>query len=168
VLGRRAAAAPDDGRAGCHQPRHVFGEGLGPYRVHHAPLQEPRLAGHCFLFGRIEPDQSVSRTVKLPLSGLDLVGVRLYAPSDEFVDEYRELLARLDIEPKTKRGLLSYLDDYFRRDNKLGISNRTLLLLLEGEDAVAEGFKARSFLSLKPRDTHRSLELLQFLWSIYI
>jgi len=73
----------------------------------------------------------------LALSGLDLVAARLYAPSDEFVGEYRALLARPDIEPDMKKGLLSYLDDYFRKDNKFGITNRTLLLLFYGEDAIA-------------------------------
>ncbi len=73
----------------------------------------------------------------LTLSGLDLVGARLYAPSDAFVDEYREIIARQDIEPELKRGLLDYLNDFFRRNNKLGITNRTLMLLLGGEDAIA-------------------------------
>lgn len=71
------------------------------------------------------------------LSGLDIVGARLYAPSDRFVDEYGEILSRQDIEPEMRTGLLKYLDDYFRKDNKLGITNRTLLLLFEGEDALA-------------------------------
>jgi nucleoside diphosphate kinase len=73
----------------------------------------------------------------LARSGLDLVGARLYAPSDGFVDEYREIIARQDIDPELKRGLLEYLDDYVRKDNRLGITNRTLLLLFEGEDAIA-------------------------------
>jgi len=72
----------------------------------------------------------------LARAGLELVGARLYAPSDEFVDEYRQTLAREDIEPDMKQGLLNYLEDYFRKDNKLGITNRTLLLLFQGEDAV--------------------------------
>ncbi len=73
----------------------------------------------------------------LTLSGLELVGARLYAPSDEFVDRYRDLLSRQDIQPEMKQGLLRYLDEYFRRDNALGITNRALLLLLRGDDAVA-------------------------------
>ncbi|MFH1732650.1 MAG: nucleoside-diphosphate kinase [Planctomycetota bacterium] len=74
----------------------------------------------------------------LALSGLDPVGARLYAPSDEFVAEYRELLAAHDIKPDMKAGLLDYLDDYFRKDNTLGITNRTLLLLFQGDDAIAK------------------------------
>ncbi len=70
------------------------------------------------------------------LSGLDIVGARLYAPSDEFVAEYGELLSHQDIEPEMRQGLLAYLDDYFRRDNPLGITNRALLLLFEGENAL--------------------------------
>jgi nucleoside diphosphate kinase len=74
----------------------------------------------------------------LALSGLDPVGARLYSPSDEFVAEYRKLLATQDIKDEFKAGLLDYLDNYFRRDNTLGITNRTLLLLFEGEDAIAK------------------------------
>jgi len=74
----------------------------------------------------------------LALSGLDLVGARLYAPSDDFVDEYGEILARQDIEPAMQQGMQSYLNDYFRKDNKLGITNRTLLLLFEGKDAISK------------------------------
>ena len=72
----------------------------------------------------------------LARAGLDLVGAGLYAPSDEFVDEYRQTLARQDIEPEMKQGLLGYLEEYFRKGNKLGITNRTLLLLFQGEDAI--------------------------------
>ena len=72
----------------------------------------------------------------LARAGLDLAGAGLYAPSDEFVDEYRQTLARQDIEPEMKQGLLGYLEEYFRKDNKLGITNRTLLLLFQGEDAI--------------------------------
>ncbi len=73
----------------------------------------------------------------LALSGLDIATVRLYAPSDEFVNEYRETAATHDMEPVMKAGLLRYLDDNFRKANRLGISNRSLLLLFRGEDAVA-------------------------------
>ena len=73
----------------------------------------------------------------LALSGLDPVGARLYSPSDEFVAEYRELLRAQNIKPEFKAGLFDYLDNYFRRDNTLGITNRTLLLLFQGDGAIA-------------------------------
>jgi nucleoside diphosphate kinase len=73
----------------------------------------------------------------LALSGLDLIAARLYAPCDEFVDEYEEILRQHETDPELKQGLLNYLEDYFRKDNKLGITNRTLLLLFRGDDAIA-------------------------------
>ncbi|MFW6158973.1 MAG: nucleoside-diphosphate kinase [Planctomycetota bacterium] len=71
------------------------------------------------------------------LSGLDIVGARMYAPSDDFVDEYGDILSKQDIGPEMREGLLKYLDEYFRKDNRLGITNRTLLLLFRGDDALA-------------------------------
>jgi nucleoside diphosphate kinase len=73
----------------------------------------------------------------LARSGLELVGARLYTPSDAFLDEYRAILAEQDIEPEMKTNLLSYLDDYVRPDNRLEILNRAFLLLLAGHDAIA-------------------------------
>lgn len=83
----------------------------------------------------------------LALSGTELVGARLYMPSDKFVDEYITVLEGQDIEQPLKKALLSYLNDYFRKDNKLGISNRILLLLLEGEDAIESVKRAVGSLS---------------------
>jgi len=73
----------------------------------------------------------------LALSGLDLVGARMYAPSDALVDEYCEILSRRDIDAEMKTGLLEYVDNNFRENNKFGITNRTLLLLFEGDEAIA-------------------------------
>jgi len=76
----------------------------------------------------------ISRT--LAYSGLDLVGARMYMPSDELMDQCCELLRSENIEPRMKEGLLTYFNDYCRPDNKLGIHNRCLLLLFAGENAV--------------------------------
>lgn len=83
----------------------------------------------------------------LALSGTELVGARLYMPSDKLVDEYINVLNKQDIEQPLKKALLAYLDDYFRKDNKLGISNRILLLLLEGENAIENVKRAVGSLS---------------------
>ena len=72
----------------------------------------------------------------LSLSDLELVGARMYTPSDEFVDEYCKSIEAQSINPIWKKALIEYVNDKLRKNNKLGISNRTMLLLLEGEDAV--------------------------------
>ncbi|HHT9152278.1 MAG TPA: nucleoside-diphosphate kinase [Candidatus Hypogeohydataceae bacterium YC40] len=72
----------------------------------------------------------------LSLGNLDLVGARMYTPSDEFVDRYCATIEAQDIKPPLKKALLTYINDYFRRDNRFGISNRTMFLLFQGPDAV--------------------------------
>ncbi|MFN3466599.1 MAG: nucleoside-diphosphate kinase [Candidatus Brocadiales bacterium] len=72
----------------------------------------------------------------LSMGGLELVGARMYAPSDEFVDKYCATIESQDIKPQLKKALLAYINDYFRRDNRFGISNRTMLLLFQGPDAL--------------------------------
>ncbi|HHT9125500.1 MAG TPA: nucleoside-diphosphate kinase [Candidatus Brocadiia bacterium] len=72
----------------------------------------------------------------LSLSDLDLVGARMYAPGDEFIDKYCATIEEQDIKPKWKTALINYINDHFRRVNRFGISNRTILLLFKGPDAV--------------------------------
>ena len=73
---------------------------------------------------------------RLLLADVELVAARMYAPSDEFVDRYKELLRSQDIEPRVQGALLDYCDAYLRPNNRLGISNRCLLLLFQGESAT--------------------------------
>ncbi|MCQ4574719.1 MAG: nucleoside-diphosphate kinase [Candidatus Brocadiales bacterium] len=72
----------------------------------------------------------------LSMGKLEIVGARMYAPSDEFVDRYCAIIEAQDIEPHLKKAFLKYLNDYFRRDNRFGILNRTMLMLFKGPDAV--------------------------------
>jgi nucleoside diphosphate kinase len=72
----------------------------------------------------------------LSLGYLELVGARMYAPSDEFVDRYCDTIEAQDIKPQLKKALLTYLNDYFRRENRFGIPNRTMMLLFQGPDAL--------------------------------
>jgi len=72
----------------------------------------------------------------LSLAKLDFVGARIYAPSDAFVDRYRATIEAQDVEPVAKAALLQYVDDHLRRPNVLGITNRCVVLLFEGENAV--------------------------------
>ena len=73
----------------------------------------------------------------MSMADLTLVGARMYAPSDALVDAYAVTInEQEDLEPQLKNAFLTYLNDYFRPKNKLGIANRTLLLLFRGENAV--------------------------------
>ncbi len=74
---------------------------------------------------------------RLLLADLELVAARMLAPSDAFVDDLKELLRQQDIDSPIQEALLQYCDDYLRPHNRLGISNRLMLLLFRGEDAVS-------------------------------
>jgi nucleoside diphosphate kinase len=83
----------------------------------------------------------------LARSGLELVGARLYTPSDAFIDAYRSILSGQNIEPEMKQNLVAYLEDYVRPQNRLEILNRAFLLLLKGDDAIARLKKSTGSLS---------------------
>ncbi len=72
----------------------------------------------------------------LSLGELELVGARMYLPSNEFVDKYCATVETQDMEPLLKRAFIRYINDYFRRDNRYGILNRTMLLLFQGPNAI--------------------------------
>ncbi|KPJ61818.1 MAG: hypothetical protein AMS15_05730 [Planctomycetes bacterium DG_23] len=72
----------------------------------------------------------------LNLADLEFVGARMYAPSDKFVDKYAQTVKDEKLDRTLKEALLNYLYDYLRPKNRLGISNRTILLLFKGEGAI--------------------------------
>ena len=67
---------------------------------------------------------------------LELEAVRLYAPSDAFLDEYCQTIEEQPLEPRIRQLLLDYVRDNLRPHNRLGIANRALVLLFRGPDAV--------------------------------
>ncbi len=91
---------------------------ITPYSLH-----KSRTGG---IIGRI---LALSRNVRF-------VGARMYAPSDEMIERY---LAALDAE-KTPAVFLDALREYvgtnLRKNNPFGISNRVMMLLFEGPDAI--------------------------------
>lgn len=72
----------------------------------------------------------------LSLSQLDFVGVHMYAPSDTWVDQYLALLRKSDLGNPVREAFIRYVDENLRRDNPLGLSNRCLVLLFRGENAL--------------------------------
>ena len=73
----------------------------------------------------------------LSLTRLDLVGVHMYAPGDKWVDEYLDLLKRSDFGNPVRLQFIEYVDENLRRNNPLGLSNRCMVLLFRGENALA-------------------------------
>ena len=73
----------------------------------------------------------------LSLSELDLVGVHMYAPSDAWVEGYLDLLRRSDFGNPVRQEFIKYVDENLRRENPLRLSNRCMMLLFRGENALA-------------------------------
>ena len=73
----------------------------------------------------------------LSLSKLDLVGAHMYAPSDAWVDQHLDLLRRSDLGNPVRQQFIEYVDQNLRRSNPLGLSNRCMVLLFKGENALA-------------------------------
>lgn len=72
----------------------------------------------------------------LSLSGLRLAGARMFAPGDKMVNEYAATIARQPMDDLPKQALLTYIDEQLHPKNRLGITNRSMLLLFEGADAT--------------------------------
>ena len=80
---------------------------------------------------------------------LELLAVRMYAPSDKMVDDYVKAI-RSDNQPDRVNNLfISYVEENLRRDNPSKISNRCILLLFEGENAANEIKRAVGFITYK-------------------
>jgi nucleoside diphosphate kinase len=72
----------------------------------------------------------------LSLSDLELVGARMYTPSDKFLDEYIKTIEKQKMKAVWKKAMIDYVNNMLRKNNKLGKGNRAMLLLFEGKNAV--------------------------------
>ena len=72
----------------------------------------------------------------LSLTDLEFVGARMYAPSDEMIDEYKQTYDASSLRDSEKSLFNQYLDEACRPANRLGVANRMMLLLFRGENAV--------------------------------
>ncbi|GAX60289.1 nucleoside diphosphate kinase [Candidatus Scalindua japonica] len=72
----------------------------------------------------------------LSLSDLELVGARMYTPSDKFLDEYIKTIEAQKMKAVWKKVMIDYVNNMLRKNNKLGMTNRAMLLLFEGKNAV--------------------------------
>lgn len=70
---------------------------------------------------------------------LELVGARMFAPSKELVTRYADLVANSDPSDKEASTLLAdYVRKAYAPNAKTGLSRRVMMLLFEGQDAVAK------------------------------
>lgn len=74
----------------------------------------------------------------LSLARSELIGVRMYAPSDEFVDAYIRVLEESSQDNRIRKAFVDYVDQNLRPENILGVLNRTMLLLFRGENAIRD------------------------------
>ncbi len=75
----------------------------------------------------------------LSRSGLDLVGASLYGPSEELTRKYSDLMRENEtIDPDYRDILADYILRAYTPDPKTGKRARALLLLFEGDDAIAK------------------------------
>ena len=72
----------------------------------------------------------------LSLTELELVGVRMYHPSDAFTDAFRDTYGGAKLEGNLREALQAYVDENLRDVNPMSISNRVMVLLFQGENAV--------------------------------
>ncbi len=72
----------------------------------------------------------------LSLTNLEFVGVTMFAPSDAFVDKYCATIEEQDMKPAWKKVMINYINTNFRKQNKFGITNRTVLLFFKGANAI--------------------------------
>jgi nucleoside diphosphate kinase len=74
----------------------------------------------------------------LSLTSLEFIGATMFAPSDAFVDKYCLTIEEQDIKPAWKKVMINYINSNFRKENKFGITNRTVLLFFKGANAIAK------------------------------
>ncbi|MCF6157891.1 MAG: nucleoside-diphosphate kinase [wastewater metagenome] len=74
----------------------------------------------------------------LSLTNLEFIGATMFAPSDAFVDKYCLTIEEQNIKPAWKKVMINYVNSNFRKENKFGITNRTVLLLFKGSNAIVK------------------------------
>ena len=72
----------------------------------------------------------------LSLSDLELVGARMYTHSGKFLDEYIKTIETQKMKTVWKNAMIDYVNNMLRKNNKLSMANRAMLLLFEGKNAV--------------------------------
>ena len=72
-------------------------------------------------------------------TGLDMVAARMFGPSPELVNQYAQLILESpDVPPEERHLLADYVRHNFSPDPTTGRRRRVMMLLFEGDDAVAK------------------------------
>lgn len=72
-------------------------------------------------------------------TGLELVATRMYGPGPELVQQYADLIRSApDIAPDECKLLSDYVLQAYSPETKTGARRRVMMLLFEGEDAIAK------------------------------
>ncbi len=72
------------------------------------------------------------------IAGVELVAARMFGPRQELVNQYADLLrSDEEVEPNVREILADYVLRNYGPDSKTGKARRVLMLLFEGDDAVA-------------------------------
>ncbi|HRU04848.1 MAG TPA: nucleoside-diphosphate kinase [Candidatus Brocadiia bacterium] len=67
---------------------------------------------------------------------LEFAGARMYSPSAEFLARYKQTLALEDMSDLARSAMNDYIQNALPPGNRFGISNRAMVLLFRGKDAV--------------------------------
>lgn len=81
---------------------------------------------------------------------LDLCAVNMYAPSNGMVDEYIAAIQADPLSEHNKKLFCDYINVNLRANNPSGISNRCMLLVLEGQDATSILRRTIGHITYKP------------------
>ena len=92
----------------------------------------------------------------LQTTGLNPCAVKMYAPSDRMVDAYLAAVEKDSLSEHNRQLFKNYINQQLRPKNLQGISNRCLVLFLEGENAASVIKRAVGHITHKPKgDTIR-------------
>jgi len=76
----------------------------------------------------------ISRVISLVQA--ELVGAHMFSPSDAFVDRFKEAYSACGSDDPFCEALADYAGENLRKLNPLGITNRVMVLLFRGQNAV--------------------------------
>lgn len=87
----------------------------------------------------------------LSLTRSELIAVRMFAPSDAFVESYINVLRESSEDAAIKEAFIDYVNQNLRPDNILGVLNRTMVLIFRGEHAIKDVSEVVGKISAEPR-----------------
>ncbi|KPJ53389.1 MAG: hypothetical protein AMS16_05350 [Planctomycetes bacterium DG_58] len=67
---------------------------------------------------------------------LELIGARMYAPGDAFVDRYAATIEEMDMDAVLKTAFVDYVNENLRSSTRNPAGNRCPVLFLRGENAI--------------------------------